>query len=61
MTRIEELESQLEYAVDVGWANGLVEALEAIAQGRRQPDEIARCALERAGLWPASQLHLFQD
>ncbi len=55
-SRIEELESMLEYAVDAGWADGLVRALVDVAEGRKHHQEIARRALEKAGLWPASQL-----
>lgn len=61
ITRVTELESILDYAVDAGWADGLVRALEDVAQGRRNPQEIARRALERAGLWPPSQLQLFEN
>lgn len=59
LCRIDELESMMEYAVDVGWADGLVRALSEIASGRRHAEDIARKALERAGLWPPSQLDLF--
>ncbi len=52
----DELQSLLEHAVDAGWADQLVRALELIADGRKHPQEIAIRALQKAGLWPPRQL-----
>lgn len=52
----DEWQSLLDYAVDAGWADQLVRALERIAMGRTNPQEIAIRALQKAGLWPPSQL-----
>lgn len=55
----QELESLHEYAVDAGWADILVRALVDIAEGRKHPQELAVRALQKAGLWPPSQLNFW--
>lgn len=53
---VETLLSVLDHAVDAGWADQLVRALEQIAQGRKHPQDIAIRALQHAGLWPLRQM-----
>jgi hypothetical protein len=75
--RLRECESVLDYAVDIGWADELVRALEVIAKGATDARELARMVLQtghlnreyRAGsgreaeaIAPwAAQMRLFQE
>jgi hypothetical protein len=48
--RLRECESVLDYAVDIGWADELVRALEVIAKGAPDARELARMVLQTGHL-----------